>query len=38
MTKKERIRLLIGIGVMAVIFVAVASIGWTAERCSMHTG
>jgi uncharacterized repeat protein (TIGR02543 family) len=29
MTKKERIRLLIGVAFMAVIFFAVASIGWT---------
>lgn len=33
MTKKERIRLLIGIGVMVVIFVAIASIGWTQDEC-----
>ena len=32
MTKKERIRLLIGVGVMAVIFIAVASIGWTQDE------
>ena len=32
MTKKERIRLLIGIAVMAVIFSAVAAIGWTDDE------
>ncbi len=32
MTKKERIRLLIGVGVMAVIFIAVAAIGWTQDE------
>ena len=33
MTKKERIRILIGVGVMVVIFVAIASIGWTQDEC-----
>lgn len=32
MTKKERKRLLIGVGVMAVIFIAVASIGWMQDE------
>jgi len=32
MTKKERIRLLLGVAVMAVIFIAVAAIGWTKDE------
>ena len=32
MTKKERIRLLTGVAVMALLFGAVASIGWTQDE------
>ena len=32
MTKKERIRLLVGVLIMTAVFVAVASIGWTKQE------